>query len=228
MSGSPVKRRYDNSTRSEQGRETRRRIVAAARAAFVDHGFAGTTMPMVAEAAGVSVETIYKAFGSKGGLARVVVDTAIAGDDEPVAMADRPAASEIAGAPDAVEMLRRYARHASGIYQRLGPLTTVLLAAHAGDDDLSRLKHESDDQRLQAASMLARALQRTGQLRPGLDEERVRDIIWAFNSPELHTLVIVDREWSSDDYQAVLTDGLAGLLLADPSPPSPCDEAPEP
>lgn len=213
MSEESVKRRYDNSMRAQQGRDTRRRVVGAARDVFVERGFAGTTMRMVADAAGVSVETIYKAFGSKGGLARVVVDTAIAGDDEPVAMPDRPATSHIADAADATEMLRRYARHARVIFERLGPLSSVLLAARAGDDELFRLKQESDDQRLRAATMLARALQRTGQLLPGLGGDRVRDLIWAFNSPELHTLLTVDRKWSGDDYEALLTDGLAALLL---------------
>lgn len=217
MSEAPVKRRYDNSTRAQQGRETRRRVISAARDAFIEHGFAGTTMRMVADAAGVSVETIYKSFGSKGGLARAVVDTTIAGDDEDIAMVDRPAAAGIAEAPDAVEMLRRYARHAAGIYERLGTLGKFLLAAHAGDDELIQLKTESDEQRLQAATMLARALHRTGQLRTGLDEQRARDIIWALNSPELHTLVAVDRNWASDDYEALLTDGLVALLLDDPA-----------
>lgn len=221
MSGALVKRRYDNSTRAEQRRETRRRVVSAARAVFIEHGFAATTMRMVADAAGVSVETIYKGFGSKGGLARIVVDTAIAGDDEAIAMADRPAVLEIGDAPGAAEMLRRYARHASGIYERLGPLSTILLAAHAGDDDLNQLKREADGQRLGAASMLARALQRTGELRPGLDEERVRDIIWMLNSPEMHALAVVDRHWARHEYEALLTEGLESLLLAARSGQSP-------
>lgn len=215
MSGTPVKRHYDNSTRAEQRRETRRRVVAAAREAFIEQSFSGTTMRVVADRAGVSVETIYKGFGSKGGLARAVVDAAIAGDEEQVAIVDRPVASEIAGAPDAGEMLRRYARHARGIYERLGPLTAVLLGARAGDDELQELRKTADEQRLHAASLLARALERTGQLRPELDEQRIRDVIWALNSPELHTLLVLDRGWSPDEYEQMLIEHLTVLIVGD-------------
>ena len=41
--------------------------------------------------AGVSPESIYQGFGSKAGLAKAVFDTALAGDDEPVPIAERPA-----------------------------------------------------------------------------------------------------------------------------------------
>lgn len=213
MSGTPVKRQYDNSTRAEQRRETRRRVLAAARDAFIEQSFSGTTMRVVADRAGVSVETIYKSFGSKGGLARAVVDAAIAGDDEQVAIVDRPVASEIAGAPDAGEMLRRYARHARGIYERLGPLTAILLGARAGDDELLELRKTADEQRLHAASLLARALKSTGQLRPELDEQRIRDVIWALNSPELHTLVVLDRRWSPEEYEEMLIEHLTVLVV---------------
>ena len=213
MSSQRVKREYDNSTRAEQARETRRRVVAAAHQAFIENGFAGTTMAMVADRAGVSVETIYKNFRSKAGLARVVLDIAIAGDDEPVAMPDRPAATEIANAPDAREMLRRYARHARGIYERLGPLTTFLLGARAGNTELHKLRRDADAQRLHAATLLASAIRTTGQFRDGLDEERARDAVWALNSPELHSLLAIDRGWSADDYEAALTDCLTALLI---------------
>jgi AcrR family transcriptional regulator len=210
-----VKREYDNSTRAEQARETRHRIVEAARQAFVESGFDGTTVSTVADRAGVSVETIYKKFRSKGGLARVVLDTAIAGDDEPVAMPDRPAAKDIADAPDAREMLRRYAHHARGIYERLGPLTTILLGARYGNRELQELRQDADAQRLHAAGLLAGSVRRTGQLRNGLDDDHVRDAIWALNSPELHSLLTADRGWGADAYERFLTDCLTALLVGD-------------
>lgn len=215
MASQRVKRGYDNSTRAEQARETRRKIVAAARDAFVDTGFDSTKMSTVAQRAGVSVETIYKKFRSKGGLARVVLDTAISGDDEPVAVPDRPAAKAIAEAPDASEMLRRYAQHARGIYERLGTLTTVLLVARAGDAELQELRRESDAQRLQAATLLADSMRRTGRLRVGLDDDHVRDAIWTLNSPEVHSLLVSDRGWSAGEYEQFLTECLTALLVDD-------------
>lgn len=213
MSDAHVKREYDNSTRAEQRRETRRRVVEAARQAFAEEGFAGTTMVRIAARAGVSVETIYKNFGSKGGLARVVVDVAIAGDDEPIAVTDRPTAKEIGDAPNAREMVQRYARHARGIYERLGPLTAILLVDSAGNDEIHQLRQDSDAQRLQAATLLAGAVRRTGQLRDGLDDERARDAIWVLNSPEVHSLFVLHRGWSAEEYESMLTECLTAVLL---------------
>jgi len=41
-------------------------------------------VPAVAEAAGISPQSVYKAFANKAGLLEAVFDVAIAGDDEPV------------------------------------------------------------------------------------------------------------------------------------------------
>ena len=64
-------------------------MIDAARRLFLADGFAATTMPAVAAAAGVSVQTVYKVFGNKARLAKAVFDTTIAGDDEPVPMLER-------------------------------------------------------------------------------------------------------------------------------------------
>src|SRR4051812_494699 len=89
-------RPYDSSRRREQALQRRQRILAAARAAFRASGSAATTRRAVAEAADVSLPTVERGFGSKAQLLSGVVDAAIAGDDEPVAVLDRPAAAHAA------------------------------------------------------------------------------------------------------------------------------------
>jgi len=67
----PVKRRSDASQSSPRRRdraETRARMLDAARRLFVERGYAATTIPEIAAAAGVAVPTIYWAFGSKRGM----------------------------------------------------------------------------------------------------------------------------------------------------------------
>src|SRR5689334_3287323 len=86
----PEPRRYDNSTRAEQARLTRRRITDAAYRLLIDNGYAATTIKAVAAAAGVSIDTVYKAFGSKGNLIKGVYDVVLAGDDEPIPVMERP------------------------------------------------------------------------------------------------------------------------------------------
>ena len=62
---------------------TRLVVVEAARRLFLERGFAATTVPAVAAEAAVSVQTVYKVFGTKARLAKAVFDVSMAGDDEP-------------------------------------------------------------------------------------------------------------------------------------------------
>src|ERR671919_655371 len=63
-----VKRPYRSPGREAQARRTQERIVDAARRLWVEHGFAATTMEAIAAEAKVAVQTVYGAFGSKGGI----------------------------------------------------------------------------------------------------------------------------------------------------------------
>ncbi len=65
-----VKRRYNTSRRHEQARENREQIIRAAHDLFVGHRYGRTTIADVAREAGVSAETVYKAFGNKPALLR--------------------------------------------------------------------------------------------------------------------------------------------------------------
>ncbi len=72
----------------------------AARDLFERDGFRPTTITAIAARAGVSAESIYKGFGTKAALAKTVFDLVIAGDDEPVPVAERPAMLAIGDEPD--------------------------------------------------------------------------------------------------------------------------------
>src|SRR5882724_5684203 len=74
-----AKRKYDSSRRRKQALRTRETILAAARDLFLRHGYAGTTIASIADAADVSVETIYKGFGGKPGLVRAISEKGLEG-----------------------------------------------------------------------------------------------------------------------------------------------------
>src|SRR6202451_4053403 len=83
-------RRYSSSLRSEQTAAGRRRILDAAGALFSEHGYLGTTIAQIAAAADVSTQSVYNMAGGKAELLKAVYDVAVAGDDEPVPMGQRP------------------------------------------------------------------------------------------------------------------------------------------
>ncbi|EKX58813.1 Transcriptional regulator, TetR family [Rhodobacter sp. AKP1] len=61
-------------TRAEMMDETRRKLVASARAAFAEKGFAGTSMDDLTAAVGLTRGALYHNFGDKTGLFAAVVD----------------------------------------------------------------------------------------------------------------------------------------------------------
>jgi AcrR family transcriptional regulator len=72
-------RRYNSAGRQDAARRRRAAVVEAASRLFIREGFSRTTIARIAEDAGVSEETVYKAFGNKIALVRAIRDQALAG-----------------------------------------------------------------------------------------------------------------------------------------------------
>lgn len=208
------RRKYDNTGRAEQARATRQRVLRAAMAVLLGRGYSATTMGLVAAEAGVSVETVYKGFTSKPELMRALLGTALLGDDEPVALADRSEFQAIGDEPTGPAVLRSYAALVRRLYDRLGPLPAILLVgARAGADELRAFAQDVNAKRLIDSTTTAEQVAAHGPLRAGVDLERARDLIWTLNSPEVHHLLTVDRGWTADDYQQWLSTALIDALL---------------
>jgi len=126
-------RRYDASWRRAQARETQRHIAETARALFLDRGYGATSIRQIADAAGVAVQTIYNAFEGKPAIVARIADMAIVGDDEPVALIDRPHVQAIGQGTDAGVMVRQWASLCRGIFTRFLPLLPILGEAAAAD-----------------------------------------------------------------------------------------------
>ena len=211
-------RRYDNSGRAEQARLSRRRIIDVAHESLLEEGWARTTIASVAARAGVSAETVYKRFGGKAGLLKAVYDVRMAGDDEPIAIADRPAFRAMVAERDPRRVVRAYAALAHEFMERAGPLVSVLLRVRGVDPELVRFMATIDGERLAGATGLVSMLSAKGGLRPGLDADRARDLVWALISPELYDLLVDRRGWSLDDYETWLAQSLGSALLVDGTP----------
>ena len=76
----------------------------------------------------------------------------------------------------------------------------LLIAARSGEPDLQAFATNVKNKRLEDSATIADQLAATGDLRPDIDRARTRDLIWAYNSPELHQLLTQDRGWSALDY----------------------------
>src|SRR4051812_39559805 len=115
-------RRYDSTARQAEAQSRREAVTDVAARLFVKHGYAETTITQIAEAAGVSPQLVYAAFGGKAGLLSAVVDVLSAGDHEPGLIRDRPDSRALLDIDDMPERLRAAAAQMSELNSRVGPV----------------------------------------------------------------------------------------------------------
>jgi AcrR family transcriptional regulator len=211
-------RRYDSSRRQARAAENRRRVVRAAHDLFVARGFAATTVAAIADAADVSVPTVYDGFGSKAELLKQAIDVALAGDHQPVAVAERPTAQWVDEADTAEEQLGRYAVMMGELAERAAPIFEVLIRAADTEPELADLLERFEDQRLAAATRIAESVRERGGLPSERSLDHARDLIWLCNAPEIYTMLVAKRGWSTAQYVDWARHALTQLVLVAPTP----------
>ena len=208
-------RKYDASRRQEQARETRRAVLAAAHAMFVEQGYAQTTMAGVAEAAGVSVETVYKAFGNKAKLVKACFDVAVVGDDEPVALMERDdgIVAQTQAETDPRTKLSLFGAHIADTSERTGPIQLAVKAAAATDAAAAEVWAELGRERLIGMTGFALHLKETKSLRKGVTLDEARDVLWTFLGIEWWEALVLERGWDSKRFGKWISQQLIAALL---------------
>ena len=127
---------------------------------------------------------------------------------------DRDYVRAIQVEPDPAKKLEIYASAIRQVQERLAPLIHVLQQAASHDAELDSLWDDIVERRARNMRLLAADLQATGGLRPELSLDEVADIIWATNAPEFYLLLVRQRGWSPERFEAWLADAWQRLLLA--------------
>ena len=210
------RRRYQSPRRAAQAAQTRRDVVTAAGLLFRERGY-GVPLADIASEAGVVVETIYRIFGNKAALFSAAVEALLAGGAVRVEIpvGDRPSIRAILDEPDPRRQVAGYAATQPGIHRRAGPLLRALRDARGSDPELRRLWDEMEAWRLEGQGRFVQMIAERGALRPGLPVDVGTDITWTLCSLAVYDLLVLDRGWSDERYQAWLADALARELLAD-------------
>jgi AcrR family transcriptional regulator len=204
---------YRSERRREQARRTRERIITAARERFLASGYAATTMRGIASAAGVAVQTVELGFGTKRELLKAVIDTAIAGDDQPVPVLQREWARQARSAAGAGEFLAITGQAVRIVAERVAGVLAVMDEAASTDPEIAALARELDAQRAATAAAIAQGLIDRAPLRPGLGREDAVDTIWLLMDPAVFRRLTRDRGWTVGHFQHWFTDSIRRLLL---------------
>jgi len=196
--------------REQQARATRRTIVEAGAGLFVELGFAGTTVDAIAERAGVSRKTVFTSVGRKVLLLKQAIDWALVGDDEPVALDDRPVVLEVMRQTDPATAIEMWARMVTDIAARLARLHPVLTAAADVDEEAAALNALSERNRLGGARAFVERLRAIDGLRHDLTVDRAAAMASLLMDPLGYRRLVLDDGWTTEEY----ADWVARLTAA--------------
>jgi AcrR family transcriptional regulator len=194
--------------------ETKRRLLTAAAEEFAERGYVGATVTRIADRAGVTVQTLYLAWGSKRALLRAYMEQALAGTPG-LPPADQLSDAVVAQMPPPGDA-RTLIADLAALHRRIGERAAVgwqlYRDAAAADPDVAA--DWLENQRLRRVTY-GRLISRLPleALRPGLTHESAADTAWALASPECWDLLIRRRGYSPQTYQAWVEDTLAAALL---------------
>ncbi len=211
--GSRTRRTYRSPRREATSLETRQAILAAARSLFIEHGYVATTLEQIAEHAGVSKPTVFASVGTKRSLLTELRDLAVAGDDLPVPVRERPWYREAIDEPDPGRSLRLHARNMVEMHKRYADLHDVLRAGAGADGELRALWDTSEHERRLGAGFVIDALIDKCPLKSGVDHETAVDLLWALTSAETYQRLVGARRWDPERYEEWLGETFIQQLL---------------
>lgn len=201
------KRAYDSTSRKASAELTKGRIIFAAKDLFVKKGFERVTIEEIAEVAGVSAPTVYAVYQSKKGVLLAVLDDALSAEkyDE---LYWKSVHEE-----SPIKRLKTKAHLSRVLYDAEKERLSLLHGASAIDPIFKDLEKEMEERRYRRQEEGIRNLFEEGHLKDGLKLTEARDILWAFTGRDLYRMLVVERGWSSDDYEKWITESLIRELL---------------
>ena len=198
-------------------RETRRRLLVAARAEFAERGYAAATVIRIAERADVSVQTLYSNWGNKRNLLRAVMESAVTGDEDvPLTPGEPPPSITDNLDPGAAKDPRLLLAHMSHRYRLLAERSAVGWQTYrdgaGADPDLAADWRQLNDLRRQAFRALFARIP-AGVLRPGLTNDAAADTAWVIASPDTHDQLVRHAGYDYDQLEDWVRVTLSAALL---------------
>lgn len=201
------KRTYNSESRDAQALKTKTAILESAKTLFQEEGFDRVTIEKLAKAASVSMPTIYALFKSKRGVLQALIDEAMPSDHFTALVDDAMHEASIQ------KRMAITAKMARQIYEAESELMDILRGASVVAPEFKELEKEREERRYDRQLDFVKALMKEKALAKGLTLEKARDILWAMTGRDLYRLFVVERGWSSEQYETWLTNALGQALL---------------
>jgi AcrR family transcriptional regulator len=208
----PTRRRYDSTRRAEQAAETRRRIVAAASACFSERGYGRTTMPQIAERAGVSVESVTAAGPKRALLIAAFSQTFVGRETEGSVLGDEAWARALSledpeAMVDAVADLVVAGQVAgNGIWR-------AVTAAAIEEPEVAQLYRELTERRRADHLRGIQVFAARGLLRAGRTPEQHADALALLDGFDPYQTLVVEFGWSVEELKSWWVDTVRRTVL---------------
>lgn len=191
-------------------RETKQRLLEAAVAEFEAHGYSGTPVSRIAAAAGVTVQTLYLAWGSKRELLRGYLESTLADGSH--------AAGDVASRfldHDPRSLVTQLARVFVETASRSATGWKLYREAAVTDSEIAADWAELQALRRTTYRGVIGLMPETA-LRPGLTTDTATDTAWVIASPETFDLLVRHGRYSPERYLEWVRDTLLSALLDRP------------
>jgi AcrR family transcriptional regulator len=188
--------------------DTRNRLLQAAQEEFPVRGYAGTTVTRLAATAGVSVQTLYLAWGSKRALLRGYMENALSGG----AGSPEDAARRFAGLSPR-ERLAELAALVTEIAERAASGWSLYRDASAVDPEIAADWNELQMLRHRLFTRILGDIP-VSALAEGLTMKTAVDTAWTIASPESYDLLVHRLGYQLEEFRDWMRQNLITAILA--------------
>jgi AcrR family transcriptional regulator len=193
--------------RARQAQLTRDEILAAARRLFAEQGYSRTSVRDIAEAAGVSAQTVYDSIGSKQAIVARLNDLIDAEADIAAIVGAG------IGSRDPAEILAVQAKVARSILEHCGDILRALVTGAAAEPDLALVLAEGHRRHMAGARRIVGALADLDALDPSVSVDSAVGTLSATSDVSFAVLLVDLYGWSFDEVEDWIVATHRKLLL---------------
>lgn len=201
------KRHYNSEARAQSAKDTRQRILFAAKALFGRKGIDSVTIAEVGAKAKVAASTVYAIYKSKNGILRTLMEESIFGSQF------QRAQKLLTGVTDPVALVELTAHVSRAIYESESSDLGLLRHASGFSPALRKIEQEFEHARYEMQAARIERLFESGQARSGLSLPEARRIMWMYTSRDVYRMLVREGGWTPDRYQQWLSGTLVEALV---------------
>ncbi|MBA4021102.1 MAG: TetR/AcrR family transcriptional regulator [Gordonia sp.] len=200
-----MSRPYSSELRTARAQANRRTVVDTAQRMFIDEGWTATTMAKVAEASGLTRQTVYQQFDSKLSLLDACIDNALS-DGRAIPVRDMPEYQQM-GVGDTRIRIDAGARWLCSAHERSAVIQNVLDQAAVTDVEAAARLAVRENTRW------AEVRWATSLILGSEPADNVVDGMWTLTSRRIWLMLVRDRGWTADRWRQWFTVQ-AGAIVA--------------